>query len=91
MVSSALAVVPHGNQAMNRSPNGPEISYHLGPDLTLFFSLRCPSCRRVHEHRAEELTLGRVIACPCGVELEIDDPEFVQLQRDLKRRRIGQR
>lgn len=65
------------------------VDFWLDPDLTLFFSIRCPKCSTVHEHKADDLPKGRVIACDCGTELEIGDEEFATSQRDLRERKFG--
>ena len=65
------------------------VDFWLDPDMTLFFSIRCPKCSTVHEHKADDLPKGRVIECRCGAELEIGDEEFEASQRELRDRKFG--
>jgi acetone carboxylase gamma subunit len=60
------------------------IDFWLDPDMTLWFSIRCPKCGTVHEHKADDLPKGRVIECDCGASLEIGDEEFEDAQRDVR-------
>jgi hypothetical protein len=70
---------------MNTEPESDcEVDFWLDPDLTLWFSIRCPKCRTVHEHKAEALPKGRVIACDCGARLEIGDDDFERSQQELR-------
>ena len=64
--------------------NDPEVDFWLDPDLTLFFSIRCPKCKVVHEHRADDLPMGGEIRCSSGAVREIGDPDFVKIQRQLR-------
>jgi hypothetical protein len=65
------------------------VDFWLDPDLTLWFSIRCPRCNTVHEHKADELPKGRTIDCGCGLVLEIGDEEFEASQRELRERKLG--
>jgi hypothetical protein len=65
------------------------VDFWLDPDMTLWFSIRCPKCQRVHEHTADDLPKGREIRCSCGATLEIGDTDFEQAQRDLRSGKIG--
>jgi len=65
------------------------VDFWLDPDLTLWFSIRCPRCGKVHEHRADDLPKGRAINCSCGLQLEIGDEDFEAMQRELREDRLG--
>ena len=66
-----------------------EVDFWRDPDLTLWFSIRCPKCRTVHEHKADDLPKGHVIQCDCGAQLEIGDDDFERSQRELKNGSLG--
>jgi hypothetical protein len=73
----------------NQSGSDCDVDFWLDPDMTLWFSIRCPKCRTVHEHKADDLPKGFTIHCACGAALEIDDEEFEQSQRDLRKQQLG--
>jgi hypothetical protein len=62
------------------------VDFWLDPDMTLWFSIRCPKCGTVHEHKADDLPKGRLIECDCGASLEIGDEDFEDAQHDVRDR-----
>lgn len=74
---------------MTDDPADNLVDFWLDPDMTLWFSIRCPKCGTVHEHTADNLPKGREIKCSCGTTLEIGDTDFEQTQRDLRSGKLG--